>query len=344
MRHLSVHLDGVPVVVDADVELEAGQVLAVLGPSGSGKSTLLRALAGLEQPSAGTVVLDGQDLAGVPTHRRGIALMFQDGQLFGHLDVARNVGYPLRLRHTPAREIGRRVDELLDLVGLPGLGSRGIAGLSGGERQRVALARALAVQPRLLLLDEPLSALDRGLRERLAGDLREILVAAGTTSVLVTHDQEEAFAVADRMTLLRAGRVVQSGSLQQVWAAPADAEAARFLGYAEVLVEASARRMLAAGGEPVPVGHEPVLALRRSALTVSDDGALAGRVVAVRATPDVVRLTVHVDGIGELAAVAPAPAASPATPSPVVGDQVQIMVDLTRTARLMEHGRQTTSP
>src|SRR6478735_7642833 len=173
LDHVHVAYDGVPAVVDATLDLPDGHVLAVLGPSGSGKSTLLRAIAGLEPVSDGRISWDGTDLSGTPTHKRGFALMFQDGQLFGHLTVARNVGYALRLRRAP--DTDARVRELLALVGLEGYGDRLPATLSGGERQRVALARSLAVQPRLLLLDEPLSALDAGLRERLATDLRDIL-------------------------------------------------------------------------------------------------------------------------------------------------------------------------
>ena len=172
VRDLSVELGGATVLSDVTFDLPAGEVLAVLGPSGCGKSTLLRALAGIERPSRGRVLAEGEDLDGVPVHRRGFALMFQDGQLFPHLSVADNVAYPLRLRRVGRRDRAARVAELLELVGVPGYADRDPATLSGGERQRVALARALAVRPRLLLLDEPLSALDRDLRERLAADLR----------------------------------------------------------------------------------------------------------------------------------------------------------------------------
>ena len=246
---VTVAYDGVPAVVDATVAVPDGSVLAVLGPSGCGKSTLLRAVAGLEPTAAGTIAWDGRDLAGVPTHKRGFALMFQDGQLFGHLTVAGNVGYALRIRRDRPDKaaIARRVEELLDLVGLEGYADRLPATLSGGERQRVALARSLAVEPRLLLLDEPLSALDTGLRERLAAELRAILLAAGTTALLVTHDHEEAFAVADRIAVMRSGRIVQQGDIAEVWRAPADRETALFLGYARVLEGAGAERLVRRG-------------------------------------------------------------------------------------------------
>lgn len=189
------------------LDVGEGEIVAVLGPSGSGKSTLLRAIAGLERPTSGRIGFAGEDLAGVPPHRRGFALVFQDGQLFEHQSVAGNVGYPLRIRRVSKETAAARVNELLDLVDLQGYGDRRPGTLSGGERQRVALARALASGPRLLLLDEPLSALDRELRERLAGDLRGILVAGRTPALLVTHDEEEAARVADRVVRMKDGRL-----------------------------------------------------------------------------------------------------------------------------------------
>ncbi len=324
---VSVDYDGVPAVVDVSLDLPVGQVLAVLGPSGSGKSTLLRAVAGLE-PASGVIAWDGHDLARVPTHKRGFALMFQDGQLFGHLTVARNVGYALRLRR--ARDTGSRVRELLALVGLQGYDERLPATLSGGERQRVALARSLAVEPRLLLLDEPLSALDAGLRERLAGDLREILVAAGTTALMVTHDHEEAYTVADRLAVMRDGRLVQSGDIAEVWRAPVDPATALFLGYARVLEGAAAARLLAAAG----LAPARAVAVRRSALTVDVSGAastagraaLVGVVVSARVTPDQVRLVVDVEGLGEVDAVAAVDT------HPRAGEPVALVVDRARLA------------
>ena len=324
LRGVTVRYGDTVAVDDVSLEMPTGEVLAVLGPSGCGKSTLLRAVAGLEPLSAGRVVADGEDVTRVPTHRRGFALMFQDGQLFHHLTVARNVAYALRLRRTPAAETATQVRELLALVGLERYDDRLPGTLSGGERQRVALARALAVRPRLLLLDEPLSALDATLRERLAGDLRDILTTAGTTGLLVTHDHDEAFAVADRLAVMRAGRVVQSGGISEVWRDPVDADTALFLGYARVFSGGAADRLLAAAHRP----PAPAVAVRRSAVVVDPAGPLRGRVVSARATPEQVRLVVDVDGVGEADAVAALD--SRAAP----GDEVGLRVDVTRLATL----------
>jgi thiamine transport system ATP-binding protein len=324
---LTVRFGDTVAVDDVELEVPSGSVLAVLGPSGCGKSTLLRAVAGLERPTAGTTSYDGHDLARTPVHRRGFALMFQDGQLFPHLDVAANVAYPLRLRHVDRDGRRTRVAELLTLVGLEGYDDREVTTLSGGERQRVALARALAVEPRMLLLDEPLSALDRGLRERLATELREILAAARVTAILVTHDHEEAFAVADRMAVMRSGRIVQHGSLEEVWSHPADAWTARFLGYARVLDGEAALRLreVAAPGE-----RWTSVALRRSALRVDPDGPLSAAVSEARVTPGQVRLELDVEGIGSLPGVADRGSGVE------VGARVRLSLDRTRLAPLSE--------
>ncbi|MFE1750689.1 ABC transporter ATP-binding protein [Streptomyces anandii] len=211
------------------------EIVCVLGPSGSGKSTLLRAVAGLQPLDSGRVLLDGRDQAAVPVHRREVGLMFQDHQLFPQRDVAGNVGFGLRMHGAARSERASRVDELLELVGLPGAGRRAVASLSGGEQQRVALARALAPRPRLLMLDEPLGQLDRSLRERLVVELRELFGRLGTTVLAVTHDQGEAFALADRVVVMRDGRIAQSGTPLEVWQRPADAFVARFLGFENVV-------------------------------------------------------------------------------------------------------------
>lgn len=317
----------VAAVDDVSLVVAPGEVCAVLGPSGSGKSTLLRAVAGLEPLASGHVRWEGHDLARVPPHRRGFALMFQDGQLFPHLSVAGNVGYALRVRRRAARERRARVAELLALVGLDGYADRAPAELSGGERQRVALARSLAAEPRLLLLDEPLAALDRHLRERLADDLAGILREAGTTALLVTHDAEEAFAVADRMAVMRDGRVVQTGDLDEVWRAPADPWTAGFIGYATVLEAAAGGALLALAGVRPPSGAATDrLALRRSALRVEDGGPVRGVVTDLRSASEQARLRVHVAGVGELDAVA-------AWSDPLrVGEEVAMVLDPTRLA------------
>jgi thiamine transport system ATP-binding protein len=266
-------------------EVVPGEVLALLGPSGSGKSTLLRAIAGLEVLDRGSITWNGVDLATIPVHKRGFALMFQDGQLFAHRTVFANVAYPLKLRGQSPRG---RVSELLELVGLPGFEKRRIATLSGGEQQRVALARALAASPQLLLLDEPLSALDRELRERLAVDLRAILTATGTTAIFVTHDQSEAFAIADRIGILQSAHLVQVGRPAEVWRAPATAAIARFLGYSSIVTD--------------QLGLAGTHALRPSALVVAREG-IDARVLRELPTPDGDRIRVLVDGVGEFDAV-----------------------------------------
>jgi thiamine transport system ATP-binding protein len=185
-------LDGV------SLDVAEREIVALLGPSGSGKSTLLRVIAGIIAPDAGTVVLDGVDVTSLPTHRRAIGMVFQDEQLFPHLDVAGNVGFGLRITGVDKPTRRRRVDELLELVGLAGFGRRRIDGLSGGERKRVALARTLAPAPRLILLDEPLTGLDRELHDRLAGEVRDVLVETRSTALWVTHDADEATTLATR--------------------------------------------------------------------------------------------------------------------------------------------------
>ncbi|MDO5720021.1 MAG: ABC transporter ATP-binding protein [Actinomycetaceae bacterium] len=230
---VDVFYDSVHAVKNVSLTLPAGQVLALLGPSGSGKSSLLRAIAGLEKAN-GRIVFDGEDVTQTPVHRRGFGLMFQDGQLFNHRSVGGNVAYGLKGRLAREQWDGR-VDELLELVGLPGYADRPVSTLSGGQAQRVALARALAPAPQLLLLDEPLSALDRSLREQLAVEVRTIVQTAGTTAVYVTHDQDEAFTVADTIAILEEGNLTRIGSPEEVWSAPGSRSVAQFLGYGPFL-------------------------------------------------------------------------------------------------------------
>jgi thiamine transport system ATP-binding protein len=288
VQNVSVSYGDVQAVNDVSLRLPPG-VTVVLGPSGCGKSSLLRAIAGLEPLTAGTIRYGSEDLAGIPVFRRRFGLMFQSGVLFPHRTVAGNIEYGLRMLRIPRAERMLRVRSLLELVNLRGFENRKVDTLSGGEAQRVALARALAPRPRLLLLDEPLAALDASLREQLMVDLREILFAEGIPTLLVTHDQQEAFAVADRVILMKAGRILQQGTPSQVWSHPDNSWAAEFLGYRSVL--------------PLPTGIPELdefgagaeaLALRPSALQVSQAGAISGQVLHVLRGPDRCELRVRV--------------------------------------------------
>lgn len=231
LQGVTMQFGSVTALAGLDLTVADGEIVSVLGPSGSGKSTLLRAITGLEPTAGGSVMLDGRDLAGIPPHRRHIGLMFQDHALFPHRDVIANVGFGLRMQHQPRAVADRRAREMLDLVGLAGLERRKVGELSGGEQQRVALARALAPAPRLLMLDEPLGSLDRPLRERLMVELRELLSGLGLTALYVTHDHDEALALADRVAVMNAGRIEQVGTPVDVWRRPATEFVARFLGY-----------------------------------------------------------------------------------------------------------------
>jgi len=280
------------------VSLQArrGEIVALLGPSGSGKSSLLRAIAGLEPLAGGRVRWDGVDVTSTATHRRGMGFVFQDFALFPHLDVAGNVGFGTR---------GAGVTEALELVGLAGYERRGIDTLSGGESQRVALARALAPRPGLLLLDEPLGSLDRPLRERLTLDLRRLLHELDLAAVHVTHDQHEALVIADRVVLLRDGRVAQEGAPADVWRRPADEWVARFLGLTNVVP--------AGDGAHVRV-HPP------ESLSLGASGE-AGVVDAVTFRSGGFVASVRLDGGATLEV--PVGAA----PAPAVGDRTHVAID-----------------
>ncbi|MFF4212625.1 ABC transporter ATP-binding protein [Streptomyces sp. NPDC001796] len=327
LQGATVRFDGWAALDRVDLEVAEQEIVCVLGPSGSGKSTLLRTVAGLQPLDAGRLFLDGRDLDGVPAHRRGVGLMFQDHQLFPQRDVGGNVAFGLRMHKTARAEREARVAELLGLVGLPGAARRAVSELSGGEQQRVALARALAPRPRLLMLDEPLGQLDRSLRERLVIELRDLFGRLGTTVLAVTHDQGEAFALADRVVVMRDGRIAQSGTPLQVWQRPANEFVARFLGFDNV-VEATVAGEAADtpwGKLPVPEGSPqgPGSLLVRPAgvrLTAATEGlrctvtarTFRGTHVAVRLQPE----------------GAPAlEAACPLRSAPEPGDEVGVVFD-----------------
>jgi len=298
-----VALDGV------ELEVAGGEVLTILGPSGCGKTTLLRVIAGLQSADAGRVLVGGVDVTSVPPHRRGVGLVFQDHALFHHRDVFGNVAFGLRMRGDSSASIESRAAELLDLVGLAGFERRSIATLSGGEQQRVALARALAPEPRVLLLDEPLGSLDRRLRDRLLEDLGRLFSELRVTALYVTHDQAEAFALGDRVAVMRAGRIAQAGSPDELWSRPADEDVARFLGLRNVV-----------GGNVV----------RPEAVTVRHASGNGAGIVesAVRHGPTV-RLVVRLDDGSTLEAAV----AELSHPAP--GDRVDVEVDPAGIVRLL---------
>ena len=283
-----------PALDGLSLALAAGELLALVGPSGAGKTTALRLAAGYERPDAGAVLLDGADVTRVPAEGRGFGVVFQHHALFPHLSVADNVAFGLEARgvRRPARDA--RADRALADVGLAGAGGRPVQALSGGEQQRVALARALVIEPRVLLLDEPLSNLDPTLRAAMRDDVRALLRDRRVTVLLVTHDQEDAFAVADRVALLDAGRLLQAGTPEQLYDRPDSAAVATFVGRAALLpatLDAGGRVSVTAGGvvqhcaaRPGPGVHATGLAvLRPEQLALTDgDGVWPGRVAARR--------------------------------------------------------------
>jgi thiamine transport system ATP-binding protein len=318
---------GASVAVDAvDLAVGAGETVALLGPSGCGKTTLLRAVAGLVPLDAGRVLWDGVDLVDVPPHRRRFGLMFQEYALFPHRDVRGNVEFGLRMAGLGRDARARRVDEVLDLVGLTALRDRRVAGLSGGEQQRVALARALAVEPRLLMLDEPLGALDRPLREHLVHEIRTLLDSTPLLGLYVTHDHEEAFSIADRVVVMRAGRVVQTGTPTAVWQRPADEWTAAFFGFGSpVDGELGARGLRTPwctlpgyAAERAPGGVRVVL--RPDALRIDPGGPVSGRVTERVFRGD--RAEVTVEAAGSLLR-----ARVPERDAPVVGELVRFAID-----------------
>ncbi len=258
-----------------------GEILALLGPSGCGKSTLLSVIAGLEPPDSGDVLWDNRSLQGTPPHRRNFGLMFQDYLLFPHKNVMENVAFGLKMQKWPRERVVQRVNEVLRLVGLMNYSQRDVSTLSGGEQQRVALARSLAPNPRLLMLDEPLGSLDRTLRERLLGELRDILRKTNQTAIYVTHDQEEAFSLADRIVLINEGQVVQIGTPTEIYHNPRTEFVARFLGFRNIFKGECRDGVL-----HTPLGEFP--------LPASAPPTRSGRQVMVLIRPD--RMSLHQRG------------------------------------------------
>ena len=230
LQNISKRYGATQAVVDLSLIVERGEFFGLLGPSGCGKTTTLRMIAGLEMPDAGRIEFDGRDITRLSPERRGFGMVFQNYALFPHLNVFENVAFGLRARHRPKAEVAERVSTALALVQLPGYERRRVDELSGGQQQRVAIARAIAIEPALLLFDEPLSNLDVALREETRGELRELVERLRLTAVYVTHDQEEAFALCDRIGVISEGRLLQTGAPREIYERPAQATVARFLG------------------------------------------------------------------------------------------------------------------
>lgn len=236
VHNLCKSYEGVPLLQDISFSLEHGEILCLLGPSGSGKTSLLRLIAGLLQEDSGTLAFAGRDLHNIPPHKRNFGMMFQEYALFSHKNVQQNIAFGLEMQQCQPSEIKSRIEAMLDLVGLQGFGQRSIDELSGGERQRVALARSLAPEPQLLLLDEPLGSLDRALRDRLIGEIRNILKKLAVTAIFVTHDQAEAFSVADRVAVLHNGVLQQIDSPEDLYRRPRNETVAAFLGFTNLII------------------------------------------------------------------------------------------------------------
>ncbi len=242
LRGLTKRFGPVAAVDDVTLDIPHGKFVCLLGPSGCGKTTLLRLISGLEEPSAGQILVGGEDQSAVPVHKRDFGMVFQSLALFPHLSVWENIAYPLAIRGAGRAERRRRADELLALVRLEGVADRRIHQLSGGQRQRVAIARGLAIDPRVFLLDEPLSALDANLREHMQVELRQLQQRLGVTTIVVTHDQKEALTMADLVIVMDRGRVQQAGAPMEVYRDPANAFVAGFIGHVEPAAGPRARR------------------------------------------------------------------------------------------------------
>ncbi|MBO6541089.1 MAG: ABC transporter ATP-binding protein [Rhizobiaceae bacterium] len=312
---VSRHYGSVRAVDEVDLEIREGEFFAMLGPSGSGKTTSLRLIAGFEQPTKGHIEIFGQTAEGIPPYRRNVNTVFQDYALFPHLNVIDNVAYGLMVKGVARAERARAAVEALALVQLPGYSDRRPGQLSGGQRQRVALARALINKPKVLLLDEPLGALDLKLREQMQEELKALQQSLGITFVFVTHDQGEALSMADRVAVFNAGRIVQIGSPLDIYSRPASRFVADFVGSSNILPPDIVRRL---------AGQDGWASLRPEMVRLTgtaSDGALQARVVSTSYLGSTTRVTVDADGLRLHASLAAG------TPLPAVGETVFINFD-----------------
>lgn len=330
LKDISKRFGDFTAVSHVDLSVPHGTFVCMLGPSGCGKTTLLRMIAGLDEPSEGAILLDGTDITPIPTHKRNLGMVFQSLALFPHLNVGENIAYPLRIRGVAKEEQKRRVDELLQMIHLPGYGDRPVSKLSGGQRQRVAIARALALSPRLFLLDEPLSALDAKLREAMQVELRQLQQRLGITTIVVTHDQREAMTMADTVVVMNGGEIRQAASPVEIYRNPADTFVADFIGSTNLLeISADSAGRAAFRGKPVAGLKLPSGLARASVsirpedvhLTAPGGDAIDGTVTFVRDLGGTIETFIDVSGQSVVAVSTPR-----ARPEVAVGQKVGVVL------------------
>jgi putative spermidine/putrescine transport system ATP-binding protein len=301
-RNVSRHYGAVKAVDDVSFEIKDGEFFAMLGPSGSGKTTCLRLIAGFEQPTSGAVAIHGQDVTGIPPYDRDVNTVFQDYALFPHMTVLDNVAYGLMIRKVPKTERQQRAEEMLSMVALSGFGGRKPSQLSGGQRQRVALARALVNRPSVLLLDEPLGALDLKLREQMQVELKAIQRRVGITFIYVTHDQGEALSMSDRVAVFNHGRIEQMASPAELYEQPKTAFVAGFVGISNLIDGALAER-LTGSAQPVSVRPEKIHLEPGQAAAPANGQTVTGTISSILYLGANTRYLVALDGGGELTAL-----------------------------------------
>ncbi len=348
LRELTRRYAGIAAVDDMTIDVARGELVVLLGPSGCGKTTTLRMIAGFVQPDAGDILLDARSILALPPHQREMGIVFQSYALFPHLTVARNMAFGLEMRRMPAQAIAARVDEMLRLVKLEALAQRLPRQLSGGQQQRVALARALAIHPKVLLLDEPLSNLDAALRQEVARDIRILQRDGGVTAIMVTHDQDEAMAMADRLVVLRDGSVQQIGAQEDLYERPANPFVASFIGRSNMLegeladdthLHLADATMVALAGRYAGSGRH-TLAVRPERIALSEQaGCVRGRVELASYLGAVVE---HVVSIGAQARMVVRNVSSEARKF-AVGDQVWLQWTLAG-ERLFDRDGQPSTP
>ncbi|NML76469.1 ABC transporter ATP-binding protein [Rhizobium sp. S-51] len=315
-------------VDQAQLSVPEGRFVCLLGPSGCGKTTLLRMIAGLEQPTGGSIVLDGTDITEVPTHKRNLGMVFQSLALFPHLTVGENIAYPLRIRGIGREAQVKRVEELLAMIHLPGYADRPVTKLSGGQRQRVAIARALAISPKLFLLDEPLSALDAKLREAMQVELRKLQQQLGITTIVVTHDQREAMTMADTVVVMNGGKIRQAASPIEIYRKPADRFVADFIGSTNLLpvtIESGRTLVLGQAVEGISADQAACsLSVRPEDIHLSapGEGRLSGRVTFIRDLGGTIETFIDVRGTEVIAVSTPRE-----RPVVSVGQEVGLVID-----------------